>query len=82
MNVFVAMWVFLALAIVMLVMVALQTGRKPEDDKIHPVLMDRFPIELLMLRISFCGHYWWFYMEPDLLVSAVTVVIITACCRR
>ena len=35
-NVFAAMWVFLALAIVMLVLVALQTGRKPEDDKIHP----------------------------------------------
>lgn len=49
-NVFAAMWVFLALAIVMLVLVALQTGRKPEDDKIHPVLMDRFPIELLMLK--------------------------------
>ena len=49
-NVFVAMWGFLALAIVMLVLVALQTGRKPEDDKIHPVLMDRFPIELLMLK--------------------------------
>mgnify|MGYP007043986697 CR=1 FL=1 len=49
-NVFVAMWVFLALAIVMLVLIGVQTGRRPEDDEIHPVLMDRFPIELLMLK--------------------------------
>ena len=49
-NVFVATWVFLAIAIVMSVMIAMQTGRRPQDDEIHPVLMDKFPIELLMIK--------------------------------
>lgn len=49
-NVFVATWVFLAIAIVMIVMIAMQTGRRPQDDEIHPVPMDKFPIELLMIK--------------------------------
>lgn len=49
-NIFVVMWIFAALTVVMLVMVSLQTGHRPEDDEIHPVLMDRFPIELLMIK--------------------------------
>ncbi len=49
-NVFAAMWVFLCVTIVMIVMIAMQTGRRPEDDEIHQVLMDKFPIELLILR--------------------------------
>ena len=49
-NVFAAMWVFLAIAIVMIVMIAMQTGRRPQDDEIHPVPMDKFPIELLMIK--------------------------------
>ena len=49
-NVFVIMWIFAALTVVMLVLVSLQTGHRPEDDEIHPVLMDRFPIEILMIK--------------------------------
>lgn len=49
-NVFAAIWVFLSLAIVMIIMIGVQTGRRPEDDEIHPVLMDKFPIEILIIK--------------------------------
>ncbi len=63
-NVFVAMWVFLCIAIVMIVMIAIQTGRRPQDDEIHPVLMDKFPIELLMIKdIILWGVLFVVFME-------------------
>ena len=69
-NVFVAVWVFLAIAIVIIVMIAIQTGRRPQDDEIHPVLMDKFPIELLMIKdIILWGVLLVVYAEAVIRIS-------------
>lgn len=61
----------LAVVVVMLIILSCQTGHKPEDEEIHPALMDRFPIEILMvldiflwimvlvIGNEFFGYYSW-----------------------
>lgn len=48
-NVVYLFFTALAAAAVLLIILGCQTGRMPEDDKVHPALMDRFPIEILMV---------------------------------
>ncbi len=64
---------FIALAVlfIMLIISGCQTGHKPEDDEIHPALMDYFPIEIMIaadivlwaavmaLAADFVGNYYW-----------------------
>lgn len=53
MNTIFLFFAALAVVIVMLIILSCQTGRRPEDDEIHPALMDRFPIEILMVMDIF-----------------------------
>lgn len=53
-NAFLLFWVFLGFAGFFLILMGCQTGRRAEGDRIHSVMMDRFPIELLFLRDLIC----------------------------
>ncbi|MCC8150371.1 MAG: HAMP domain-containing histidine kinase [Lachnospiraceae bacterium] len=66
---------FLALAAMaaMLVLAALQTGRRPDDPDIHPVPMDRFPLEFMMIGdiVLWVLLIAWLYSQLSLVYSDV-----------
>lgn len=48
-NPLVIIFTGLAVMIIMLILLAFQTGHRPEDREIHPVAADRFPIEIYFI---------------------------------
>ncbi len=74
-------FIALALVAVMLILAGFQTGRKPGDKEVHPALMDRFPLEFMLIGdLVLWGLlvYWviWdlAFVYNDVLYSDVTYI--------